>query len=70
MRDELQALLKAHTRDLVDLPHSKSMIGCKFVYKIKTRANGEIERYKAGLVVLGSNQEYAIDYEETFAPVA
>jgi len=67
IQEELQALLKAHTWDLVDLPPGKSVIGCKYVYKIKTRANGEIERYKARLVVLGSNQEYDIDYEETFA---
>lgn len=53
IRDELQDLIKAHTWDLVDLPPSKSVIGCKFVYKIKTRANGEIEWYKARLVVLG-----------------
>ena len=38
--------------------------------KIKTRSNGEIERYKAHLMTLGSSQEYGIHYEETFAPVA
>ena len=70
MKEELEALLKAHTWDLVDLPPGKSAIGSGYVYKMKTRANGEIERYKARLVALGSNQEYGIDYEETFAPVA
>lgn len=62
MTEELQALLKAKTWDLVDLPPGKAAIGCKYVYKIKTRSNGEIERYKARLVVLGSNQEYDIYY--------
>ncbi|KAG9439601.1 hypothetical protein H6P81_019766 [Aristolochia fimbriata] len=70
MTKELQALDKAHTWDLVSLPPGKSPIGCKWVYKVKTKAGGSIDRYKACLVAKGYNQEYDIDYEETFAPVA
>ncbi|RVW92020.1 Retrovirus-related Pol polyprotein from transposon RE1 [Vitis vinifera] len=37
---------------------------------IKVRSDGSLDRYKARLVALGNNQEYGVNYEETFAPVA
>ena len=70
MKEELDALLKTGTWDLVDLPAGKSDIGCKWVYKIKTRSDGTVDHYKAHLVAKGFTQEYGIDYEETFALVA
>ena len=70
MIEELQALEKTHTWDLVDLPRGKSAISCKWVYKIKTKSDGTIEWYKARLDDKGYAQEYGIDYEETFASVA
>ena len=70
MKEELDTLSKNHTWDLVTLSPRKSVVGCKQIYKIKTRFDGSIERYKACLVAKGFTQEYEIDYEETFAPVA
>ncbi|GFY82953.1 hypothetical protein Acr_02g0011930 [Actinidia rufa] len=43
MTEELQALDRTHTWDLVDLPPGKSIIECRWVYKIKTRADGTVE---------------------------
>ncbi|KAF5469242.1 hypothetical protein F2P56_013330 [Juglans regia] len=34
------------------------------------RSEGSLDRYKARLVALGNNQEYGVNYEETFAPMA
>ena len=70
MKEELDALSKNHTWDLVTLPPRKFLVDCKWIYKIKTRFDGSIERYKACHVAKGFTQEYGIDYEETFAPVA
>ena len=70
MKEELDAVSKNHTWDLVTLLLEKFMVGCKWIYKIKPRSDGSIERYKARLVAKNFTKDYEIDYEETFAPVA
>ena len=56
--------------DLVELPHGKNAVGCKWVFTIKLKANGSIDRDKAKLVAKGFTQTYGIDFQETFAPIA
>ncbi|RVW35006.1 Retrovirus-related Pol polyprotein from transposon RE1 [Vitis vinifera] len=68
--EEMRALEKNHTWEVMGLPKGKTTVGCKWVFTVKYNSNGSLERYKARLVAKGFTQTYGIDYLETFAPVA
>ena len=53
MQEEMRALKKNDTWDFVDLPNGKRAVGCKWVFTIKYKADGSVERYKARLVAKG-----------------
>jgi hypothetical protein len=70
MQEEYNSLIKNETWDLVPLPSGRKLVRCRWVYRTKSIAYGQINRYKARLVTKGFQQVHGIDYDENFAPVA
>lgn len=67
--EEMKALERNKTWELVELPEGK-VVGLKWIYKMKYKPDGSIQKYKARLVARGYMQREGTDFEETFTPVA
>ena len=70
IEEEMHALAKNDTWDLVDAPKGGKTIKCKWAYKVKYNIASSINKYKARVVAKGYAQTHDIDYDETFTPVA
>nr|KYP65475.1 hypothetical protein KK1_011711 [Cajanus cajan] len=69
MKDEIEALKLNKTWEIVENPKHVKPIGCRWVYEIKRKPDGSVERYTARLVAKGFSQVEGIDFFKTFSPV-
>jgi hypothetical protein len=69
MTDEHNALMRNNMWHFVPPQPGCNVIVCKWVFKIKHKADGSIDHYKARLVAKGFKQFLGIDYDDTFSPV-
>jgi histone deacetylase 1/2 len=69
MDKEHNALMRNKTRRLVPPKRGSNIIDCKWVWKIKYKADRSLDKYKGRLVAKGFKQWYGVDYEDTFSPV-
>ncbi|CAI5963826.1 unnamed protein product [Closterium sp. NIES-65] len=69
MESELKSIEENDTFELVELPEGRTAITSKWLFKIKSDADGKIERYKSRLVAKGYQQKEKVDFKELFAPV-
>ena len=68
MLDEINALIKNDTWEIVRLPEGEKPIGSGWVFRIKHNADGSIERFKGRFVAKGYSQHPGLDFNEVFAP--
>ncbi|KAG8481238.1 hypothetical protein CXB51_026069 [Gossypium anomalum] len=69
IEEEMDMIQKNQTWDLVERSEKK-VIGVRWVFRAKFNTDGSLNKHKARLVVKGYCQQYGVDFEETFAPVA
>ncbi len=69
MKEEYESIIKNITWDLVKIPRGKQPIGCRWLFKLKFKADGFIDKYKARLAANGYSQKEGIDFEEASSPV-
>eukprot|EP00253_Pinus_taeda_P004490 PITA_04490 len=70
MVEEYSSIIVNDVWEVVPRPQDRSIVGLRWIYKVKYVADDNVEKYKARFVANGYAQKEGIDYKKTFAPVA
>ena len=63
---EYDAQMNNKTWVLSTLPLGKKAIGCKWIFNVKYKLDGSLDKYNSCIVSKGYPQDEGLDYEETF----
>jgi hypothetical protein len=66
---EYSTLQRNQTWELVPPKKGVNLIDSKWIYKVKRKVDGSVDRLKARLVAKEFKQRYGVDYLDTFCPV-
>ena len=70
MVEEYDSIVRNNAWEIVPRLVGKSVVGSRWIYKVKQATDGSVEKYRARFFARGFSQIEGIDYEETFAPIA
>ena len=68
MASEMQSLKENGVYELVEIPKGKKVVKSKWVFKVKTDSEGNVDKLKARVVAKGYSQVEGVDYDQTFSP--
>ena len=69
IEEELRSLCENETWETTQLPNSRKALQSKWVFKVKRDGNGNVDRYKARLVIKGFQQRKGFDFEKYSRPL-
>ena len=69
MVEEYDSIARNSAWEIIPRPVGKSVVGSRWIYKVKQATDGSVEKYKERFVTRGFSQIKGIDYEETFSLV-
>ena len=67
--EEFDSQLRNYTWSLVPKQPEYNIVGCRWVYRIKRKADGTIDPRKSRLVAKGYHQRPGVDFQDTYSPV-
>jgi hypothetical protein len=70
VHNEMDSILSNGTWEVIDRPYGCKHVGCKWVFKLKLKPDGTIEKHKARFVAKGFTQKEGEDFFDTYSPVA